>query len=469
MEKIRNFCIIAHIDHGKSTLADRMLELTNTVEKRKMKDQMLDQMDLERERGITIKLQPARMEYGGHILNLIDTPGHVDFTYEVSRSLAAVEGAILLVDDTQGIEAQTLANLYLAMEQNLEIIPVINKIDLPASDVDTVSQEIVNLLGCKQEDILMTSAKSGQGVEEILDKIIKQVPAPTKTTEETQALIFDSTYDEYRGVVIYVRLFGGEICKGDKIKFAMTNQDTEVLDAGIFKPQTISTDILKSGEIGYLTTGVKDLKNAQVGDTIIKQKADTPALAGYKAIKPMVYAGIFPQEGNDYQKLREAILKLKLSDSSLVYEPINSQALGFGFRCGFLGLLHLEIFQERLNREFNIQLVVTTPTVAYKLFLSNNEEITLTTPSEMPDASHIGHIEEPFMHIEVVTPKQYVGNLMEYIVQQKGISKDTEYLDTNRVILRYDIPLSSILVDFYDNIKSLSSGYASLNYDFANL
>jgi GTP-binding protein LepA len=468
MEKIRNFCIIAHIDHGKSTLADRMLELTNTVEKRKMKDQILDQMDLERERGITIKLQPARMEYSGYILNLIDTPGHVDFTYEVSRSLAAVEGAVLLVDATQGIEAQTLANLYLAMEQNLEIIPVINKIDLPASDVAKVSQEIINLLGCKKEDILLTSAKTGQGVKGILDKVIKQVPAPKYTTNETQALVFDSAYDEYRGVVIYVRLFGGEIKKGDKIKFAATDQDTEVLDAGVFKPQWVSTDILKSGEIGYLTTGVKDLKNAKVGDTIISQKSNTKALPGYKAIKPMVYAGIFPQEGNDYQKLREAILKLKLSDSSLVYEPINSQALGFGFRCGFLGLLHLEIFQERLNREFNIQLVVTTPTVAYKLFLSNEEETTLTTPSEMPDPSHIGHIEEPYMHIEVVTPKDYVGNLMDYIVKQKGISKDTEYLDINRVILRYDIPLSSILVDFYDNIKSLSSGYASLNYDFAD-
>jgi GTP-binding protein LepA len=468
MEKVRNFCIIAHIDHGKSTLADRMLELTNTVEKRNMKAQMLDQMELERERGITIKLQPARMDYNGYVLNLIDTPGHVDFTYEVSRSLAAVEGAILLVDATQGIEAQTLANLYLAMEQNLEIIPVINKIDLPASDVAMVSQEIINLLGCKKEDILLTSAKTGQGVEEILNKVIELVPAPTKTTDETQALIFDSSYDEYRGVVIYVRLFGGQINKGDKIKFAATNQDTEVLDAGVFKPHWVSTDVLQSGEIGYLTTGVKDLKNAQVGDTIIKQKSDTKALPGYKAIKPMVYAGIFPQEGNDYQKLREAILKLKLSDSSLVYEPINSQALGFGFRCGFLGLLHLEIFQERLNREFNIQLVVTTPTVAYRLFLSNGEETILTTPTEMPDPSHIDHIEEPYMHIEVVTPKEYVGNLMEYIVQQKGISKDTEYLDANRVILRYDIPLSSILVDFYDNIKSLSSGYASLNYDFAD-
>ncbi|MCD4761018.1 translation elongation factor 4 [bacterium] len=468
MKNIRNFCIIAHIDHGKSTLADRMLELTKTVDKRNMKDQILDQMDLERERGITIKLQPARMEWKGHILNLIDTPGHVDFTYEVSRSLAAVEGAVLLVDASQGIEAQTLANLYLAVEQNLDIIPVINKIDLPAADVEKVSKEIISLLGCKQEEILLTSAKTGEGVTEILDAIYQRVSPPNKKSNNVQALVFDSTYDEFRGVVIYTRIFGGAIKKGDKVKFVATNEETEVLDIGYFKPHWVSSGHLENGEIGYLTTGVKDLEKAQVGDTIISLGKDTKALPGYKDIKPMVYAGIFPQEGSDYQKLREAILKLKLSDASLVFEPASSQALGFGFRCGFLGLLHLEIFQERLNREFNLDLIVTTPTVAYKIFLNNNKQIDLTTPTEMPDPSRIDYVEEPYMNIEVITPKEYIGSLMEYVIQQRGIFKDTEYLDESRLILRFDIPLASILVDFYDKLKSISSGYASLNYDFAD-
>jgi GTP-binding protein LepA len=356
MENIRNFCIIAHIDHGKSTLADRMLEVTNTIDKRKMKNQVLDQMDLERERGITIKLQPVRMQWHGYTLNLIDTPGHVDFTYEVSRSLAAVEGAILLVDATQGIEAQTLANLYLALEQNLEIIPVINKIDLPASDVETVSKEIVNLLGCKKEEILLTSAKTGQGVEAVLQTVIDKVPAPKSRADELQALIFDSAYDEYRGVVIYIRVFGGNLKKGQLVKFSATEEKTEVLDLGFFQPSWVSSDELENGSIGYLVTGVKDLSLAKVGDTIISQESTTKALPGYKEIRPMVYAGIFPTDGGEYNKLREAILKLKLSDASLVFEPASSQALGFGFRCGFLGLLHLEIFQERLKREFNFKL-----------------------------------------------------------------------------------------------------------------
>src|SRR3989339_322098 len=385
MNNIRNFCIIAHIDHGKSTLADRFLEVTKTVELRKMKAQILDQMDLERERGITIKLQPARMQWQGHELNLIDTPGHVDFTYEVSRSLAAVEGAILLVDATQGIEAQTLANLYLALEQNLTIIPVINKIDLPAADVATVTQEIVNLLGCKKEDILAVSAKTGAGVEAVLQAIIERVPSPKDTEKDLKALVFDSTYDEYRGVVIYVRVFGGDLKKGDKVKFVASGENTEVLDLGYFQPNWVSTTLLHNGSIGYLVTSVKNLSKAQVGDTIVKQNTDTKALPGYKEVKPMVYAGIFPAEGNEYQKLRDAIMKLKLSDSSLAYEPASSQALGFGFRCGFLGLLHLEIFQERLKREFNLDLIVTTPTVAYKLYLKNGEQKILTTPSEMPD------------------------------------------------------------------------------------
>ena len=468
IKKIRNFCIIAHIDHGKSTLADRMLEITNTVEERDMKKQLLDQMELERERGITIKLQPVRMDWNNYILNLIDTPGHVDFTYEVSRSLAAVEGVILLIDATQGIEAQTLANLYLALDQNLEIIPVINKIDLPASDVEKVSKEIIHLLGCEKKDILKVSAKTGEGVKVVLDEVIKKVKPPKDDIKDVKALIFDSTYDEFRGVVIYTRIFGGNLKKGDKIILASNGEETEVLDIGYFKPHWVSSGVLNNGEIGYLITGIKDLAKAKVGDTIIKKGSDVIPLEGYKEVKPMVYAGIFTQEGNEYNKLREAILKLKLSDASLIYEPANSQALGFGFRCGFLGLLHLEIFQERLKREFKLDLIVTTPTVAYNIYLSNGEEIVLTTPTEMPEQSKINYIEEPYMSIEVITPKEYVGNLMSYIIEQKGLSKDTEYLDENRVILRYDIPLSNILVDFYDKIKSVSSGYASLNYEFAD-
>ncbi len=469
MEKIRNFCIIAHIDHGKSTLADRMLEVTNTIDERKMKNQILDQMDLERERGITIKLQPARMSWKGYELNLIDTPGHVDFTYEVSRSLAAVEGAILLVDASQGVEAQTLANLYLAMEQNLVIIPVINKIDLPAADVPAVKKELINLLGCKEEDIFLTSAKTGQNVGQLLDAVIQKVPVPSNTDADSlQALIFDSIYDEFRGVVIFVRVFAGQVKKGDKIKFAFSQEESEVLEVGFFKPQWTKADSLNNGEIGYIITGVKNLDKAKVGDTIILKNSQTKALPGYKTIKPMVYAGIFPQEGSEYQKLREAIMKLKLNDASLVFEPASSQALGFGFRCGFLGLLHLEIFQERLKREFNLNLIVTTPTVAYKVKLHNGEQFVLTTPSEMPDPSSIEFIEEPYMNIEVVTPKDYIGNLMSYITEVGGLPQNNEYLDEQRLILRYQIPLGSILVDFYDKIKSFSSGYASLNYDFAD-
>lgn len=468
MQNIRNFCIIAHIDHGKSTLADRMLEITGTVEKRRMKQQLLDQMDLERERGITIKLQPARMMWQGKILNLIDTPGHVDFSYEVSRSLAAVEGAILLVDATQGVEAQTLANLYLAIDQNLDIIPVINKIDLPAADVDKVTTEIINLLGCQKEDILQVSAKTGQGVEEVLNRIVEKIKPPKENNPDLQALIFDSTYDEYRGVVIYTRVFGGNIKKGDEIEFVASNEETEVLDVGYFIPNWQSSGKLENGEIGYLVTGIKNLEKAKVGDTIVSVNKDTKALPGYKQIKPVVYAGIFPQEGSEYQKLREAILKLKLSDASLEFEPASSAALGFGFRCGFLGLLHLEIFQERLKREYNLDLIVTTPTVAYKVHLTNGETQILTSPAELPDHSKISFVEEPYMHIEVITPKKYMGSLMEYIISQKGISKSTEFIDQDRIILRFDIPLASILVDFYDSIKSISSGYASLNYDLAD-
>ncbi len=468
MDKVRNFCIIAHIDHGKSTLADRMLELTKTVEQRKMKAQILDQMELERERGITIKLQPARMRWKDYILNLIDTPGHVDFSYEVSRSLAAVEGAILLVDATQGVQAQTLANLHLAQDQNLTIIPVINKIDLPAADVKTVSQEIINLLNCREEDILLVSGKTGQGVDRLLDKICEKVNPPQSSQPDLQALIFDSVYDEYRGVVIYIRLFGGEIKTGDKVQFSATGEPTEVLEVGWFSPTWVKASELTNGSIGYLVTGIKELSGVNVGDTIIAKGSNTPALPGYQKVKPMVYAGIFPQEGSEYQRLREAVLKIKLTDASLEFEPASSSALGFGFRCGFLGLLHLEIFQERLKREYNLDLIVTTPTVAYQLYLNNGENKILTSPSEMPDPTRIDFIAEPYVNIEVVTPKNYIGNLMAYITSKRGEPQDTIYLDEQRVIMRYHIPLTSVLVDFYDKIKSISSGFASLSYDLAD-
>ena len=467
MNQIRNFCIIAHIDHGKSTLADRMLEITGTVEKRKMKAQLLDRMDLERERGITIKLQPVNMEYKGYRLNLIDTPGHVDFSYEVSRSLAAVEGAVLLVDATQGIQAQTLANLYLAMDQNLEIIPVVNKIDLPAADVKGTKESIVKLLGCKQEEILEASGKTGAGVESILQAVIDRVPAPKTTPEnKLRALIFDSVYDEYRGVVAYVRVVDGEVKKGEGIKMIATEYTSEALDVGFFKPDYQSTGELKTGEIGYIVTGLKSVEECKVGDTVSLPKANIKALPGYYEVKPMVFAGIFCKEGNEYKELREAIGKLKLSDSALVYEPEKSQALGFGFRCGFLGLLHLEIFQERLRREFDLNIVVTTPSVAYQVAKTGGQELEIRSAHELPEASQISKIKEPWVKLDVISPKNYVGSIMNLVQEKRGIYKNTEYLDDNRVVLHYEMPMSTILTDFYDKIKSATSGYASINYDF---
>ncbi|MDD4333432.1 MAG: translation elongation factor 4 [Patescibacteria group bacterium] len=481
MTNIRNFCIIAHIDHGKSTLADRMLEITGTVEKRKMKNQVLDRMDLERERGITIKLQPVTMNYQGYILNLIDTPGHVDFTYEVSRSLAAVEGAILLVDATQGIQAQTLANLYLAIEQNLTIIPVINKIDLPAANIEKTKKEIINLLGCKKEEIICASGKSGVGVEEILKAVIERVPAPKHTSPQPsplkgegtilRALIFDSNFDEYRGVVAYVRIVDGKVKKGEKIFLIATGVKSEALDVGIFKPDYKSTDSLDTGQIGYIVTGFKDVSECRVGDTVTIYKSSNLGLGveplqGYKEVKPMVFAGVFPREGNDFQELREAISKLKLNDAALYYEPEQSHALGFGFRCGFLGLLHLEIFQERLRREYNLDLIVTTPSVVYKVYKKNGEEIVVRTPQKLPDPTEILKIEEPWAVLDIIAPKEFLGGIMELTQAKRGIYKNTEYLDENRVIIHYEIPMSTILTDYYDKIKSVSSGYASINYEF---
>jgi GTP-binding protein LepA len=484
MKNIRNFCIIAHIDHGKSTLADRFLEFTETVDKRKMKAQLLDTMELEQERGITIKLQPAQMKYKDYILNLIDTPGHVDFSYEVSRSLAAVEGAILLVDAAQGVQAQTLANLYLALEQGLEIIPVINKIDLPAANVEKVTQEIVNLIGCPKEDILHTSAKTGVGVEQILDSVVEKVPSPSgKENEPTQALIFDSFYDEYKGVVAYVRVLNGSLNKGEKVYMLGTKAESEVLDCGILKPDLHSTGNLETGQIGYLVTGLKELEDCRVGDTVTLTKDKAKALSGYKEVKPMVYAGIFCKEGNEYNDLREAIGKLKLNDAALIYEPESSPVLGIGFRCGFLGMLHLEIFQERLRREFELDLIVTVPSVAYRVHLKpgskfpkdlKKEQILSETdyiiknPNEFPDPSQVEHIEEPIMKVDIVSPKDYMGNIMTLVQDSRGEYLNTEYIDDTRVILHYKIPLAMLIVDFYDKLKTVSSGYGSMNYEYDN-
>jgi len=473
MTNIRNFCIIAHIDHGKSTMADRMLEITGTIEKRKMRDQILDRMDLERERGITIKLQPVKMDYQGYALNLIDTPGHVDFTYEVSRSLAAVEGAVLLVDASQGIQAQTLANLYLALEQDLTIIPVINKIDLPAANVEKTKKEIIQLLGCKPEEIILASGKTGQGVEEVLKAVIKYVPAPIMPEENPneqalRALIFDSTYDEYRGVVAYIRVFDGAIKKGDKIILLATKAKSEALDVGIFKPEYKSTGELKTGEIGYIVTGFKDVSECRVGDTVawLKSENQIMPLKGYNEVKPMVFAGVFPHEGNEFEELREAISKLKLNDAALIYEPEHSEALGFGFRCGFLGLLHLEIFQERLSREYNLNLTVTIPSVAYKVFKKNGDNAIIRSPQKLPDPSEIDRIEEPWVSLDIIAPKEYIGAILNLVQEKRGVYKNTEYIDESRVILHYEIPMAAILTDFYDKIKSASSGYASINYEF---
>ncbi len=471
MKNTRNFCIIAHIDHGKSTLADRFLELTGTVNKRDMKEQILDQMELEQERGITIKLQPVRMKYKDHVLNLIDTPGHVDFNYEVSRSLAAVEGAILLVDATQGVQAQTIGNLYLAIDQNLKIVPVLNKIDLPNADAKKTKAEIIHLLGCKEEDILTCSAKTGEGVEEILQKVMDDIPSPEEGNKKNlSALIFDSSYDDYRGVVASIRVMDGEMKKGEKVKFMKTGAEAETLEVGHYSPKLTKDNTLENGQIGYIVTGLKELEEVRVGDTITSQKNPAKqALAGYKEVKPMVFAGIFPKEGDDYSALREAMDKLKLSDSALAYEPESSQALGFGFRCGFLGMLHLDIFQERLKREFGLHIIVTVPSVAYKVTKAGGEKLVVKSPQDLPEPNHIEGIEEPWMNVDIITPEEYIGNVMGLVSERKGRYLNTEYLSSGshqRAILHYEIPLASLITDFYDKLKTVTSGYASLNYEF---
>ncbi len=485
MKNIRNFCIIAHIDHGKSTLADRFLELTSTLTAREMKHgQMLDTMDLEQERGITIKLQPVRMnwKHEGEMyqLNLIDTPGHVDFSYEVSSSLAACEGAILVVDAAQGIQAQTLANSYMALEHDLEIIPVLNKIDLPAADVEARAKEIENAFGIPAEDIIHISAKEGTNVEKVLARVIEQVPAPKPLGEgaienvnDTKALIFDSVYDPYKGIVAYVRVMNGSFKRGDKVKFLNTGAETEITEVGCFRPKYEALKTVDTGEVGYVVTGMKTVADAHVGDTIwrpakggVSNSIGVHPLPGYKTVNPFVFAGIFCVENEDYPLLRDALEKLSLNDSSLSFEPEQSGALGHGFRCGFLGLLHLDIVQERLEREYNLDLIVTAPSVSYEVLATDGEVIKVSNPSELPERNYIDELREPWVKIEVLVPKDYIGSVMKLLQDRRGVSKDMVYLDENRVNLIYEIPLASIVVDFYDALKSISSGYASMSYEF---
>ena len=469
-DAIRNFCIIAHIDHGKSTLADRMLSITGIVEDRAMRAQYLDRMDIERERGITIKSQAVRMpwELDGqtYALNMIDTPGHVDFSYEVSRSLAACEGAILLVDAAQGIEAQTLANLYLALENDLQIIPVLNKIDLPAADPDKYAAELAQLIGGKPEDVLRVSGKTGVGVPELLDLVVRRVPAPVGDAEAApRAMIFDSVYDSYRGVVTYIRMIDGSIAPREKVQMMSTKSTHEILEIGVSSPEPIPTKGLSVGEVGYLITGVKDVRLSKVGDTVTSaQRPATEALPGYTDPKPMVFSGLYPIDGSDYPDLREALDKLKLSDAALVYEPETSVALGFGFRCGFLGLLHLEIITERLSREFNLDLITTAPSVIYEVTNEDNTVTEVTNPSEFP-TGRIIEVREPMVRAAILAPKDYVGAIMELCQQRRGSLLGMEYLGEDRVEIRYQMPLGEIVFDFFDQLKSKTQGYASLDYE----
>ena len=465
---IRNCCIIAHIDHGKSTLADRMMELTGTVEKREMKAQLLDSMELEREKGITIKLTPVQMHYKGYELNLIDTPGHVDFSYEVSRSLQAVETAILVVDATQGIQAQTLANVYLALEQDLYIIPVINKIDLPAADVDKVKKEIINLLGCQEEEIIGVSAKTGLNVEKVLDAIIERSPAPKKhQSDDLKALIFDSYFDDYRGVVLYVRIFEGELIKNAAIRMMAAETNGLALEIGTLTPEMRPKDTLSEGEIGYIVTNLKTTREAKVGDTVTlqKQPAETP-LPGYKNVLPFVYAGFFPVSNEDYKTLKEALEKLALSDSALQFEPENSPILGFGLRIGFLGLLHMDIIKERLEREFNLDLVVTNPSTNYQVILNSGEEINIKSAADLPDISEIKEIKEPWVKGEIILPREMIGSVLNLIVEKRGAQKNLSYIE-DRAVIDFEAPMANLLTDFYDQLKSITSGYASFNYELA--
>ena len=464
--KIRNFSIIAHIDHGKSTLADRLLELTDAVSKREMKDQLLDSMDLERERGITIKLNAVKLNYKGYTINLIDTPGHVDFSYEVSRSLAACEGAVLVVDAAQGIEAQTLANLYLALENDLTIIPVINKIDLPNANIPKVKQELIEVLGFKEEDIILCSAKTGEGVEKILDAVIEKInPPQVNIQSKTRALIFDSHFDSYRGVILLVKVVEGTIKIGDKIKMLASKSIFEVVELGVYTPKEEKYQELSSGEVGYIAAAIKDISSISVGDTItvVNNESDIP-LAGYKEMKPMVFSGIFPTESNKYEELKEALEKLKLNDAALKFEPETSIALGFGFRIGFLGLLHMDVITTRIEREFNIGIIVTSPSVVYRVYLTDGSLIEIDSPNKMPDKAKIEKIEEPYIYTNIISPTEFTGPIMELCQNKRGIYKSIEYIDA-RVNIHYEIPLSEIVYDFYDKLKSTTKGYASFDYE----
>jgi GTP-binding protein LepA len=465
-QQIRNFCIIAHIDHGKSTLADRMMEMTSTVEKRDMKSQLLDSMDLEREKGITIKLAPVRMQYKDYDLNLIDTPGHVDFSYEVSRSLEACEGAVLVVDASQGIQAQTLANVYLALAADLTIIPVLNKIDLPAADVPRVSAEIINLLGCSDSDILKISAKTGEGVPEVLDAVVERIAPPTGQADApTRALIFDSYYDDYRGVILYMRVVDGAIKKGDTIEMLATGAHGLALEVGALNPTMKPEADIATGEIGYIVTNLKTTRDARVGDTVTVRRshADQP-LPGYQHVKPFVYAGFFPVSNEDYNELKEAVEKLSLSDSALQFEPENSPVLGFGVRIGFLGLLHMDIIRERLEREYNLDLVVTNPSTDYHIILNSGEEVDIKSASDLPDPSRISEIREPWIKGEIVVPQEYIGAVIQLIVGKRGLQKNLSYID-ERALISFEAPLANLLTDFYDQLKSVTSGYGSFNYE----
>ena len=471
VSRIRNFSIIAHIDHGKSTLADRMLQLTGTVEQRQMKEQFLDNMDLERERGITIKLQAARMDFTAsdgeqYVLNLIDTPGHVDFSYEVSRSLAACEGALLVVDASQGVEAQTLANVYLALENNLEIIPVLNKIDLPSAEPERVAEEIEEVVGLDCSDIIKSSAKSGIGINEILESIVHLIPPPADTvTEPLRALIFDSYYDAYRGVIVYFRVMDGKVKKGDTVRLMASGKEYQIDELGVLSPQQIQVEELHAGEVGYFAAAIKAVEDARVGDTItLAGKSAAEPLPGYTEAKPMVFCGLFPTEADQYPDLREALDKLKLNDAALAYEPETSSAMGFGFRCGFLGLLHMEIVQERLEREYNLDLITTAPSVIYRVTTIDGEVSEIDNPSQLPDPQYREKIEEPYIQVEIVTPEDFVGTVMELCQGRRGTFKDMRYFSQSRTALIYELPLAEVVTDFFDQLKSRTRGYASMEY-----
>ncbi len=474
-DRIRNFSIIAHIDHGKSTLADRLLQFTGALTEREMREQYLDKMDLEREKGITIKLQPVRLKYQArdgkeYILNLIDTPGHVDFSYEVSRSLAACEGALLIVDASQGIEAQTLANVYMAMELNLEIIGVVNKIDLPGAEPEKVKQEMEDVLGIDQSEIIPISAKMGLGIEEVLEAIVHKIPAPAGDEKgPLQALIFDSYFDSYKGAISYIRLVAGEVQKGDLIKMMSSGKQFEVTEIGVINPYMTEVQTLKAGEVGYLVAGVKNVIDTRVGDTITGARFPAPrALPGYQEVKPMVYCGLYPLENNDFEKLRDALDKLKLNDASLFYEPESSDALGFGFRCGFLGLLHLEIVRERLEREYDLSLMATAPVVVYRILLTDGSETDVQNPTHWPPAQKIQAVMEPYYKATIMVPQEYVGTIMELCQEKRGTYINMEYLTAQRVIITYKLPLAEILYDFFDLMKSRTRGYASLDYELSD-